>query len=84
MAWFWVKILFDHKTASLTSKGNSVLGGDHPLWKTKNKHVSFLLAPTHGLLPHSGIYGHKNETQILEIVAFIVQFYTYFNTYDMN
>ena len=33
---------------------------------------------------HSGIYGHKNETQILEIVAFIVQFYTYFNTYDMN
>ena len=33
---------------------------------------------------HSGIYDHKNETQILEIVAFIVQFYTYFNTYDMN
>ena len=33
---------------------------------------------------HSGIYGHKNKTQILEIVAFIVQFYTYFNTYDMN
>ena len=33
---------------------------------------------------HSGIYGHKNEIQILEIVAFIVQFYTYFNTYDMN
>ena len=33
---------------------------------------------------HSGIYGHKNETQILEIVAFIVQFYTHFNTYDMN
>ena len=33
---------------------------------------------------HSGIYGHKNETQILEIVAFIMQFYTYFNTYDMN
>ena len=38
---------------------------------------------THKLC-HSGIYGHKNETQILEIVAFIVQFYTYFNTYDMN
>ena len=35
-------------------------------------------------LNHSGIYGHKNETQILEIVAFIMQFYTYFNTYDMN
>ena len=35
-------------------------------------------------ISHSGIYGHKNETQILEIVAFIVQFYTYFNTYDMN
>ena len=33
---------------------------------------------------HSEIYGHKNETQILEMVAFIVQFYTYFNTYDMN
>ena len=33
---------------------------------------------------HSGRYGHKNETQILEIVAFIMQFYTYFNTYDMN
>ena len=33
---------------------------------------------------HSGIYGHKNETQILQIVAFIMQFYTYFNTYDMN
>ena len=33
---------------------------------------------------HSGIYGHKNETQIIEIVAFVMQFYTYFNTYDMN
>ena len=33
---------------------------------------------------HSGRYGHKNETQILEIVAFIMQFYTYFKTYDMN
>ena len=36
------------------------------------------------VIDHRGIYGHKNKTQILEIVAFIVQFYTYFNTYDMN
>ena len=36
------------------------------------------------IVMHSGIYGHKNKTQILEIVAFIVQFYTHFNTYDMN
>ena len=27
---------------------------------------------------------NKNETQILQIVAFIMQFYTYFNTYNMN
>ena len=33
---------------------------------------------------HSGIYGHKNKTQIFEIVAFVLQFYTHFNTYDMN
>ena len=33
---------------------------------------------------HSGIYGHKNETLILQNFAFIMQFYTYFNPYDMN
>ena len=33
---------------------------------------------------HSGRYGHNNETLILQNFAFIMQFYTYFNTYDMN
>ena len=33
---------------------------------------------------HSGIYGHKNETLILQNFAFIMQFYTYSNPYDMN
>ena len=42
------------------------------------------MKPIFFLRLHSGIYGHKNETQILEFFAFIVQFYTYFNTYDMN
>ena len=33
---------------------------------------------------HNGIYGHKNETLILQNFAFIMQFYTYFNPYDTN
>ena len=33
---------------------------------------------------HSGRYGHVNETLILQNFAFIMQFYTYFNPYDMN
>ena len=36
------------------------------------------------LILHSGIYGHKNETLILQNFAFIMQFYTYSNPYDMN
>ena len=64
--------------------------------KQTNKSVNFMQLKTIFLIMfatstldndkvlHSGIYGHKNEIQILEIVAFIVQFCTYFNTYDMN
>ena len=33
---------------------------------------------------HSGRYGHNNETLILQNFAFIMQFYTYSNPYDMN
>ena len=29
-------------------------------------------------------HGHKNETLILQNFAFIMQFYTYFNPYDIN
>ena len=35
-------------------------------------------------LAHSGTYGHKNEILILQTFVFIMEFYTYFNTYDMN
>ena len=37
-----------------------------------------------GVPGHSGRYGHNNETLILQNFAFIMQFYTYFNPYDMN
>ena len=33
---------------------------------------------------HNGRYGHKNETLILQTFAFIMQFDTYFNPYDIN
>ena len=33
---------------------------------------------------HSGRYGHNNETLILQSFAFIMQFYTYSNPYDIN
>ena len=33
---------------------------------------------------HSGRYGHNNETLILQNFAFNMQFYTYFNPYDVN
>ena len=69
-----LKLMFQRRPHKLTK---SSLYTDVPtkFWKTQ-AHLESLL--------HSGIYGHKNETQILEIVAFIVQFYTHFNTYDMN
>ena len=35
-------------------------------------------------LTHSGRYDHNNETLILQNFAFIIQFYTYSNPYDMN
>ena len=40
----------------------------------------FHIKPEH----HSERYGHKNETLILQTFVFIMEFYTYFNTYDMN
>ena len=42
------------------------------------------MASIKNLSIHSGIYGHNNETLILQKFAFIMQFYTYSNPYDMN
>ena len=42
------------------------------------------MASIKNLSIHSGIYGHNNETLILQKFAFIMQFYTYSNPYDMS
>ena len=57
-------------------------------WVTNNaKKLALVHCPTFEskyMRKHSGIYGHKNETLILQNFAFIMQFYTYSNPYDMN
>ena len=47
--------------------------------------VSFLQLAAEKKTPfHSGRYGHKNETPILQSFGFIKQFYNYFIPYDIN
>ena len=54
------------------------------LLRSENNALNVNVRFMHVVRPHSGRYGHNNETLILQNFAFIMQFYTYSNPYDMN